>query len=63
MEVSAQLYAPASLSPPENSLIPTGHWIGGCTGFRGGLDTVEKRKISSLLMLVHLKKRKKEVKD
>jgi hypothetical protein len=46
----------------KNSPIPIGHWIGGCTGFRGALDTVEKRKISSFLLLVYLKKERKKSK-
>jgi hypothetical protein len=62
MEMSGQLYAPASLSTPKNSPIPAGHWKGGCTGFRGSVDIVEKRKISSLLLLVHLKKERKKSK-
>jgi hypothetical protein len=44
MEVNGYLHATAALPPGEKA--PGTHWTGGWVGPRGGMDNVDKRKIS-----------------
>jgi hypothetical protein len=50
MEVTGQLQAPSNLLPGKESPVPCTHCLESCVGHRGGLDSVEKRKISSLCL-------------
>jgi hypothetical protein len=53
MQVSGQLHAPAALPPGKR--VPGTHWIGGWVGPRTAQDDAEKRKVKTVIRMIHFK--------